>query len=210
MEEILHHLGCKEPYEKWDILHIHWCRIPSINRRKQNKTSSHLGPFFWSSPSGRRLKVKKTNPSQPTCTFESAFMILERSVASHFQKLSNLRHLRCFWGNLILYVAFLWQISFVFFTVLFCNCVFQMQSLQTICHFNTGPHSQTLQHHLDVFWEVPGPRSKAAVHQRRIGGHCFGLGQTKDSNLSIFVSHTHSMMRAGEMWTDTESEGVDE
>ena len=33
MEEILHHLLFKfiQPYEKWDVLHTNWCRIPSIN-----------------------------------------------------------------------------------------------------------------------------------------------------------------------------------
>ena len=32
MEEILHHLGCLKPYKQWDIYHINWCRISSINR----------------------------------------------------------------------------------------------------------------------------------------------------------------------------------
>ena len=27
MEEILHHLLSMKPYEKWDSLHINWCRI---------------------------------------------------------------------------------------------------------------------------------------------------------------------------------------
>ena len=31
MEEILHHLLHTKPYETWDILHISWCRISSIN-----------------------------------------------------------------------------------------------------------------------------------------------------------------------------------
>ena len=31
MEEILHHLLSMKPYEKWDILHINWCRISSID-----------------------------------------------------------------------------------------------------------------------------------------------------------------------------------
>ena len=31
MEEILHHLGCMKPYKQWDIYHINWCRILSIN-----------------------------------------------------------------------------------------------------------------------------------------------------------------------------------
>ena len=31
MEELLHHLECIKPYEKWDIVHIKWCRISSIN-----------------------------------------------------------------------------------------------------------------------------------------------------------------------------------
>ena len=34
MEEILHHLGCKEPCKQWNIYHINWCRIPSINSRE--------------------------------------------------------------------------------------------------------------------------------------------------------------------------------
>ena len=32
MEEILHRLLFIKPYAKWDILHLNWCRIPSINR----------------------------------------------------------------------------------------------------------------------------------------------------------------------------------
>ena len=31
MEEILHHLGCIKPCKQWDIYHINWCRISSIN-----------------------------------------------------------------------------------------------------------------------------------------------------------------------------------
>lgn len=30
MEELLHHLLSMEPYEKWDILRMNWCRISSI------------------------------------------------------------------------------------------------------------------------------------------------------------------------------------
>ena len=33
MEEILHHLGCIEPRKQWNIYHINWCRISSINSR---------------------------------------------------------------------------------------------------------------------------------------------------------------------------------
>ena len=31
MEEILHHLTCMKPCKEWDIYHINWCRISSIN-----------------------------------------------------------------------------------------------------------------------------------------------------------------------------------
>ena len=31
LEEILHHLRCIKPCKSWDILHINWCRISSIN-----------------------------------------------------------------------------------------------------------------------------------------------------------------------------------
>ena len=31
MEVILHHLGCINPYEYWDIYYINWCKISSIN-----------------------------------------------------------------------------------------------------------------------------------------------------------------------------------
>ena len=31
MEEILHHLGCIKPCKSWDIYHINWCKISSIN-----------------------------------------------------------------------------------------------------------------------------------------------------------------------------------
>ena len=31
MEEILHHLVCIEPCKYWDIYHLNWCRISSIN-----------------------------------------------------------------------------------------------------------------------------------------------------------------------------------
>ena len=31
MAEILHHLGCMKPYEKWEKLPINWCRISAIN-----------------------------------------------------------------------------------------------------------------------------------------------------------------------------------
>ena len=31
MKEILHHLGCIKPWKSWDIYHINWCRISSIN-----------------------------------------------------------------------------------------------------------------------------------------------------------------------------------
>ena len=31
MEEILHHLGCIKPCKYWDIYHINWCRLFSIN-----------------------------------------------------------------------------------------------------------------------------------------------------------------------------------
>ena len=39
MEEILHHLLHTKPYETWDILHINWCRISSIN--------SSLNAYNW-------------------------------------------------------------------------------------------------------------------------------------------------------------------
>lgn len=51
--------------------------------------------------------------------------------------------------------------------------------------------------------EIPFPR-KGAVHQpinRRKGSASLRVGQTKDSNLSIFVSRTHSMTFGGDMWT---------
>ena len=32
MEEILHQLGYTKPRKYWDIFHINWCRISSINR----------------------------------------------------------------------------------------------------------------------------------------------------------------------------------
>jgi len=32
LEEILHHLTCMSPCKEWDIYHINWCRISSINR----------------------------------------------------------------------------------------------------------------------------------------------------------------------------------
>ena len=31
MEEVLQHLGCIKPRKQWDIYHINWCRISSIN-----------------------------------------------------------------------------------------------------------------------------------------------------------------------------------
>ena len=31
MDEILHHLECMKPYKSWDIYHINFCRISSIN-----------------------------------------------------------------------------------------------------------------------------------------------------------------------------------
>ena len=31
IEEILHHLGCIKQSKSWDIYHINWCRIISIN-----------------------------------------------------------------------------------------------------------------------------------------------------------------------------------
>ena len=31
LEEILHHLGCINPYQYWDIYYINFCRIYSIN-----------------------------------------------------------------------------------------------------------------------------------------------------------------------------------
>ena len=31
MEEILHHRGCTTLCKQWDIYHIIWCRISSIN-----------------------------------------------------------------------------------------------------------------------------------------------------------------------------------
>ena len=35
MKEILHHLGCIKPSKWWDIYHINWCGISSINRTTQ-------------------------------------------------------------------------------------------------------------------------------------------------------------------------------
>ena len=43
-----HRTSAKEPYEKWDILHINWCRISSIN--------SMFGEFGENSYPRRRLK----------------------------------------------------------------------------------------------------------------------------------------------------------
>ena len=34
MAEILLHLGCIKPCKYWDIYHINWCRISSINSMK--------------------------------------------------------------------------------------------------------------------------------------------------------------------------------
>ena len=36
MEEILHHLRCIKPCKEWDIYHINWCRISSINSILRN------------------------------------------------------------------------------------------------------------------------------------------------------------------------------
>jgi len=35
MADILHHLLFMKYYENWDILHLNWCRIPSINSTTQ-------------------------------------------------------------------------------------------------------------------------------------------------------------------------------
>ena len=45
MAEILHHLLSMKPYEKWDILHINWCRISAINSITGN-SSCKLDPGF--------------------------------------------------------------------------------------------------------------------------------------------------------------------
>ena len=34
MAEILHHLGCMNPYKEWDKLPTNWCRISAINSSK--------------------------------------------------------------------------------------------------------------------------------------------------------------------------------
>ena len=57
-------------------------------------------------------------------------MIPERWVASHLQKLLNLRHLCCLRGKVILPCVFIADI----FVSFHCSVV----PLQTICHFNTG------------------------------------------------------------------------
>ena len=44
VEEILHHLLSMKPYEKWYILHINWCRIPSINSITQPLSSRRVQP----------------------------------------------------------------------------------------------------------------------------------------------------------------------
>ena len=36
MEEILHHPTCMKPCKKWNIYHISWCRISSINSMSLN------------------------------------------------------------------------------------------------------------------------------------------------------------------------------
>ena len=48
MAEILHHLLSMKPYKKWNILHINWCRIFSINSiitmgKGESSTQTYLG-----------------------------------------------------------------------------------------------------------------------------------------------------------------------
>ncbi len=49
MEEILYYLVSMKPYEKWDILHMNWCRISSINRiiPESSNLYFHKNPRFW-------------------------------------------------------------------------------------------------------------------------------------------------------------------
>ena len=49
MEEILHHLGCKIPFNQRDKLPISWCRISSIN----SETLQSIICFFKCNDSGK-------------------------------------------------------------------------------------------------------------------------------------------------------------
>ncbi len=47
MEEILHHLGCIKPCKQWDIYHINWFRISSINSSKSTFTQLHFSVRYF-------------------------------------------------------------------------------------------------------------------------------------------------------------------
>ena len=53
MEEILHHLAYLKPCKQWDIYHINWCRISSINRTSLKLTAK--APFQMDGWNTRRL-----------------------------------------------------------------------------------------------------------------------------------------------------------
>ena len=69
MEEILHHLLSMKPYEKSDILHINWYRIPSNNssgieeqlQQKSRGDVFHQSSVFFSPKNSHKTETR--NPS---------------------------------------------------------------------------------------------------------------------------------------------------
>ena len=56
MEEILHHLAYMKPCKSWDIYHINWCRISSIN---SITVTVYFCMFWWQKGSRNRWEFSE-------------------------------------------------------------------------------------------------------------------------------------------------------
>ena len=56
MEELLHHLAYKKPCKSWDIYHINWCRISSINGIT---VTVYVRMFWWQKGSRSRWEFSE-------------------------------------------------------------------------------------------------------------------------------------------------------
>ena len=77
MEEILHHLGCIKSCKKWDIYHINWCRISSINSMNRHRTkkiwnccSTVNSEGLLRAPRAQQIEVMTSNEPNPSNMIE--------------------------------------------------------------------------------------------------------------------------------------------
>ena len=87
MEEILHHPTCMKPCREWDIYHINWCRISSINSSKAWSSYSSIRVGIYTNTNAPMTWVQKTPwivevcpRPHPQTQGEDAFMLLGKQL----------------------------------------------------------------------------------------------------------------------------------